>query len=170
MTYQWKAGSHIAADAQAAGEQCSMLTRSGGLTPSRLVDLNRPVDAPLHNEFEWDDSIAAEAYRETQARHIIQCITVRLEEHPKVPTRAFVRASVSVGVYEPIRTVMADPEKSNFLVESARRESEAFLRKYQGLAEVKEIINAIKSTFGEAAAQGGRKDVEQSFSSGTACS
>jgi hypothetical protein len=34
----------------------------------RIVDAARPSRSPLHRGFEWDDSVAAETYREEQAR------------------------------------------------------------------------------------------------------
>ena len=71
MIYQWKAGAVVKASAEDAGAQCEALSRAGKLTPAALVDLNRPEDAPLHNAFEWRDDVAAEKYRESQARYII---------------------------------------------------------------------------------------------------
>lgn len=43
----------------------------GHVTPEMLVEVARPVDHPLHNQFEWNDGIAAEKYRREQARQMI---------------------------------------------------------------------------------------------------
>ena len=75
MVYEFKPCSYIKASAQVAGEMCEQLSKTGGLTPKRLVDANRAEDAPLHGEFEWNDTVAAEAYREGQAAHINLCLS-----------------------------------------------------------------------------------------------
>ena len=52
------------------------LEKTVGITPKNLVEANRDESAPLHNEFEWNDTKAAEKYRETQAGYIIRNICV----------------------------------------------------------------------------------------------
>ena len=42
------------------------------ITPRGLWELARAKDHPLHGEFEWDDTIAADAYRDEQARHLLR--------------------------------------------------------------------------------------------------
>ena len=49
----------------------------GGVQPSRLVDVSRPKNAPLHDAFEWDDKKAAEEHRLSQARRIIRITTIK---------------------------------------------------------------------------------------------
>lgn len=67
MVYEWKEAAQIKADAQKAGEMLENLEKTVGLTPKNLVEASRDESAPLHNEFEWNDTKAAEKYRETQA-------------------------------------------------------------------------------------------------------
>ena len=62
--YEFKKGSRINVDANIAGAMCEQLENSIGLTPKNLLDANRDEKAPLHNCFEWDDTEAAERYRE----------------------------------------------------------------------------------------------------------
>jgi hypothetical protein len=50
---------------------------NGRLTAPLVVEAARPEDAPLHSQFEWDDGVAAEKYRLTQARHLITSVKVR---------------------------------------------------------------------------------------------
>lgn len=45
---------------------------NGDLTPDIVLDAARPETSPLHKHFEWDDSVAAEAWRKNQARTLIQ--------------------------------------------------------------------------------------------------
>lgn len=58
----------------------------GQLTPKAVVDASRPIDAPLHSRFEWDDSIAGERYREVQAAQIIRSVhAVRITDTERGP-------------------------------------------------------------------------------------
>ena len=74
MTYKWKPSSRIGINAETAGAVMDSLEQRGALTAKNLLDESRPAEAPLHNEFEWDDIKAAEEYRLQQARHIINCL------------------------------------------------------------------------------------------------
>ena len=49
------------APAEVTGRVFEELANSeGGLSPRTLVDASRDENAPLHNEFEWRDDVAAE--------------------------------------------------------------------------------------------------------------
>ena len=75
--YKFKIPSVHKVSAQVAGEICNTLSNSpGGLTPHRLVEVSRDENAPMHSEFEWDDSIAGEKYREEQAKKVIQHLVI----------------------------------------------------------------------------------------------
>lgn len=66
------------------------------LTPAAVVEASRPVDAPLHHRFEWDDSIAGEKYREVQAAQIIRSVKVtRITDTERGPVQ--VRAFLALG-------------------------------------------------------------------------
>ena len=97
MVFQWKQGSHIKADAQQAGILCSRLEAEGRLTAKALLDESRDEDSPLHGEFEWNDGIAAEKYRENQARHIINCLVTAHES--TAPTRSFFNVEYKTAEY-----------------------------------------------------------------------
>lgn len=150
MVYTFKSGSRIKASAQVAGEMCEVLSRTGQLTPKRLLDANRDENAPLHNEFEWDDTVAAEAYRERQAAHIIRCIVVKTDERPESATRAFVRVTESTGEYTPMRIVMGNPDLMENLMKEARRDMEAFVRKYRELNDLNNVIESMNSILDKA--------------------
>lgn len=141
--YRWKSGARSPVSAQVAGEVCAELERDGNLTPPALVDASRPEDAPLHAAFEWDDAIAAERYRETQARYIIRSVEV-VTHGSKEPVRAFV--SVTTGRSEPYTTIehiMARSDSRALLLEQAHRELNVFRRKYGQLSELAEVFEAI---------------------------
>jgi len=143
MVYQYKAKSMIKTPAQVAGEMCEQLARSGGLTPKRLVDANRAEDAPLHNEFEWNDSVAAEAYRENQAAHIIRCLVIKTEETEEAPIRAFVKVIEGKRDYTPIQVAIKSPSMMEVLEQSARKDMEAFVNKYRSIKTLAAVIDSM---------------------------
>lgn len=145
MVYQYKAKSMIKAPAQVAGEMCEQLAQNGGLTPKRLVDANRAEDAPLHDEFEWDDSVAAEAYREGQAAHIIRCLVVKTEEIEEAPVRAFVKVTEEKRDYTPIQVVIKSPSMMEVLLQNARKDMEAFVNKYSNIQALGTVIDSMNA-------------------------
>jgi len=147
MVYAWKPGARIKTPASIAGEVCEKLEASGGLTPGRLVEESRPEDAPLHNEFEWDDSVAAEKYREAQAGHIIRCIVAVKEANDPEPTqvRAFFPVTKeSPNTYVHISKIVSDEYRMNNLLEQAKSEMRSFVRKYSALEKLRPVIQEME--------------------------
>lgn len=142
MIYQWKEASRIKADAQKAGEVCENLEKTVGLTSKTLLDASRPEEAPLHKEFEWNDSKAAEKYREEQAGHIIRCLCVKPEKVHSEPVRAYFK--VEQQTYSSIVKIQANAEKMSCLLDIAKKELEAFEKKYRQLKELDSVFRAIK--------------------------
>ena len=66
MKVMWKDGCRYSVPAQFAYDTIHDLYQQGKTTAKDLVDASRPEEAPLHKLFEWNDSIAAEKYREEQ--------------------------------------------------------------------------------------------------------
>lgn len=144
MIYEWKSGFHHKVKPEVAGAVFEELEKEKGLTAQTLVDASRPEDAPLHREFEWEDSIAAEKYREQQARVLIAHLTVRMEEVKEAPpTRAYVSLKDDTSKYEHIATVLADTKKTDALFDVAMKELIAFKTKYANLKQFAEVFAAI---------------------------
>ncbi len=98
MVYEWKSASRIKANAQEAGKLFEQLEAENDLTAARVVEESRAESAVLHGEFEWNDTKAANKYREHQARNIINAITIKTvatDSDDEIP--ATIRAS-SCGV------------------------------------------------------------------------
>lgn len=149
----WKPGSQIRADAEAAFAAMDELRNGeGGLSPQTLLDASRPEDAVLHNEFEWDDSIAAEQYRLRQAGHIIRSIVV-VREKPeedntdKAPAicRVFFpthdREDERRGTYESVFVLSKDEDTRARMMRDCLNELTWFRNKY---AALKEIVTALE--------------------------
>lgn len=145
--YKWKRGSVHNVDAEVAGEALKrMADKHGRLTPRLVVDESRPKKAPLHDEFEWNDSVAAEMYRENQARYVMRTITVDIvgrEEKP--PIRMFVNILPEPETetdVEPercyVQTVEAlqRPDWRQQVLERALKELEAWRQRYEDLEEL----------------------------------
>ena len=145
MVYEWKVGAHCGIDPQIAGEVCGGLERDGKLTADNLVDASRPVDAPLHGQFEWNDSIAGEEWRKHQARNIINALVVRTEKAE--PVRAFfkIESGKDAHNYESILTIVETPDKHQMLISQVYRELKAFRNKYATIRELQPVWNIIDS-------------------------
>lgn len=153
MAYRW--GDHSNAhkvSADVAGRVMEELADGPGLTAQNLVNVSRPEDAPLHPCFEWNDSLAAERYREWQARKIIGTIEIVREEmttDPEKPVtvRAFhaLRTEETAG-YEHIEVILSDEEKSERLMELAKRDMGIFKEKYNGLKKLSKVFRAMDET------------------------
>lgn len=146
MVYKWKSGSRIKADPEAAGKQFEALAAEDRLTAKNVVDENRPDGAALHSEFEWDDKIAAESYREVQASKLIRsiCVVESDSSQSPEPVRAYV--TVEPHRYEPIHAVMEVKDKRCALIQQALRDMQAFERKYRQLQEMTAVIKQMEST------------------------
>lgn len=94
-----------------------MQAHSGTLSPEIVVDAARPDNAPLHNQFEWDDGIAGEKYRIEQARGIIKVFTASIQVGPDVVLTARFQIAGTPendgrAHYEDILHIVSDAEKS----------------------------------------------------------
>lgn len=142
MVYRWKLPGVIPVDAQTAGEELQRIcTEHGGLDPADIVDESRDTSAPLHPCFEWNDEVAAEKYRQTQAAQIVRSI-VTVEETRSGPqeVRAFVHVQQK---YHPISVVVNSADQMEELLKTALDELQAFRRKYSALSRLAPVIKAI---------------------------
>lgn len=141
FSYRYKFDGLHKVSAKIAGRICQELNESeGGLTPQKLVDVSRDVNHPLHGEFEWDDSIAAEAYRVTQAKQLIRDITIVHDEEEKKSDRGFVITPGGNHVYVPLNDALNNEEWKTNLLNAAKRDMIAFVAKYRRLQELTTVI------------------------------
>lgn len=140
MVYQWKTIAGIKADANEAGKQFEELEKTVGVNPQTVLDANRAEDAPLHNEFEWDNNTAAENYRLQQAGQLIRmlCIKPTIESKDSTPIRAFIRTEEN---YESLNVVLNAQDKRKYMLDAALKELRAFQAKYKALKELKPIFD-----------------------------
>lgn len=154
MIYEWKKGFRANVPAEVAGRECERLAKEHRLTGRDLVEESRPEDAPLHRYFEWDDTKAAELYRERQGRDLIAHIVLvqeEKEEESKEPVPVRVRAFHNVdetAEYHPIQQVLTNEDLHQKLLESARKDMIIFREKYKTLVELGSVISAINDNLG----------------------
>ena len=144
MVYQWKSISGIKADPNLAAAQFKALEDTVGLTPKTLLEANRDAGAVLHDEFEWNDDVAAEKYRVHQAGQIIRmlCVVPEVEESGAVPIRAYFPTSENKS-YERIDIIVKNKDKYAELLASAYSELKAFQQKYKMLEELAPIFSTM---------------------------
>lgn len=143
-----KKSARIKTNSEAVISVCEELAAQDNLNAKSLVDVSRPDEAPLHKEFEWNDSIAGEKYREHQARRLIRYVVIETPEVPKAtPVRAYVNITAEkTGAYRPVDVVLSRPDSRAMLMRQARGDMEAFRAKYMSLMdELQEVFAAINT-------------------------
>lgn len=125
---------------------------SGLLNPAHVVDAARSPDSVLHEEFEWDDDEAADAYRLAQAGALIRRVKftlIRQDQETKQievrTTRAFQSrpSQRGDGGYESVEQIMADPAKRDELIDQVLRELTAYRKRYADLLALSSVWMAI---------------------------
>lgn len=176
--YAWK-NERTAALYHATAEQAheafeEIRRRDGKLTPAAVVDSARPEESVLHEDFEWRDDVAAEKYRQGQARQMVGAVRIIREERP--PVRAYVNVKVVSSpplkaadcireadeeqeqeptaeeetesrCYMPLEEVLQQPDLCGQMMADARRDAQTYKQKYSTLASLASIMQAIDQTF-----------------------
>lgn len=147
MIYPWKEMARVPVDAQAAGEEIERIrTRQNGrLEPQDIVAASRDPEATLHPVFEWDDAVAAEAYRVDQARYVIRSLVVQISKAPDAPpVRAFVSVTRDTDrSYTSTTHALADPDLRQQVLERALAELQSWRRRYSELVELAQVFAQI---------------------------
>lgn len=140
-------------DAVAQRELQRLYKRDQVVTTESVVAEARDASNPLHDRFEWDDTIAAHQHRLATAAQIIRSVTIKVEtvEDKVIRTRAWVSVTeldgsekddATVGSYIPVDIVVATPVLREKYQQAMEREWRQMLRKYQ---DVKEFIDMVIS-------------------------
>lgn len=136
--------------AEMVGQELTRIyKRDGGIEASAVVDEARPFDAPLHSAFEWDDTLAAEEYRQQQARQLVRAVVLvpEIERNETAPVvRAFVSLHNPAGDthqarhYKPTLEVMANPVEADEVKRRLRNELLKLRQRYVDLIELDESL------------------------------
>ena len=114
---------------------------------------------PLHNYFQWDDSIAGHQYRLIQARNLIASIIIDNKGHKKAKVKAFVNVMLdennnfTFNKFEPNKEsiwvesekLLEDEKLYQYRLKRALQELTWFQEKYAGINELEPVMIAIDS-------------------------
>lgn len=140
----WKSGLGLfKADPQKVAEE--IIAIGDEATPAQILEKGRSEETELHKCFEWNDSIAAEKYRLSQARKICEVLVIqRMLDAPKeAPEIRIFHKTESTGGYKPINRIVQDNDEYQKLLQRAFAEFHALKIKYQNLQELDYITSLI---------------------------
>ena len=121
-----------------------------GLQDYEIVDMARDPDSPLHEEFEWDDTIAGEAHRRAQARRLVRAISVKVIQRERNTTREVtVRALHHTtrngrGSYRTVDAISSDEALRAEVIQAAYDMLLTWQARYETYAELGDIAKALK--------------------------
>lgn len=95
---------------------------------------------PLYKHIEWDNEIAAEAYRLDQVREIIRIVRVENEETESGTARAFVSVQDHGVAYRQISEIKTNADLQNAVLKAAERDLAAWQARYRELVEICQIV------------------------------
>lgn len=165
--YSWKNGYSYSVPAATVGAVLTKIEKKqGAVTSEAFLDYSRNEDSETHNMFEWDDTIAAEKFRLSQARWIINQIEVEIVYDKKEPEQMEVEFLQSAGpinsfvnvetksvgkraVYHNVVRAMQDDNSRKVVLRNALYELNAFKNKYRCFKEFAGVIKEIKKVTNE---------------------
>ncbi len=146
-------GAHKA-NPQKIGEALESVTTAneGRLRPAAVIEAAREKKSVLHHHFEWDDDVAANAYRVDQARTLIR--SIRVEESDDEHRPAFLSIHDASGTaYRAIAEVMSSRDLQLAILRQAGRDLDAFDKRYRELTDICDIVRGARERVGERVAE-----------------
>lgn len=145
---------HVATVAEEL-ERLRRTAADGILQPRAVVEAARDPESPLHPEFEWDDTDAAEKWRLYQARNLINVVVRYVDAGHGKQIACRVYASLTSdrqgeGGYRLVTDVLADSALRQQLLADARADMKRFRDKYRDLEELADVFEAMEATEQEA--------------------
>lgn len=152
-TMVWAAGSRFKTDPKVVGDILEALAEEndGLVTAGKVVDVARPTESPIHEEFEWDNEVAGQAWREETARRMMRSIVVITEPTEDKPAPSPVRYLHNVTTdegrgYMPLARVLSSDDLWGQVVADIVRD----LRNYRyKLASFKQFTPHVENAFKE---------------------
>lgn len=138
----------------------------GVVQKEELLEVARPKSHPLHDEFEWDDSIAGERFRLQQAAFMIRSVRIIpiVDGKPGAPVRATTSVTVETkkgGGTEAVRGYMFLPaameqeDLADQVVANALRSLESWTRIYGQYERLKKAAKVVGKLIEEIKAEVG---------------
>lgn len=163
MEVKLKKGARVKTDAETIFAEIEASKVDGDVSLQTLVDRAKPAKAPLHDEFTWKNSEAANSWRLYEARKVVQSVEV-VHEQGNV-TRAYESVVVDVVSTDPAKPtktkhvfrstdeIMSDPETRSDVLRQAINDFHALRKRYSGLQELAKVHAAIDRVILDATAE-----------------
>lgn len=141
---EWKIKGLYKADPELIYDEITSIGDS--VKPAEIVEYARNEETELHKLFTWDDTIAAERYREEEARRVVRnLVLVRKEIDDKGhKNKTVIRAIVSTNErnqeYTTIQRVVENKDSYSRLLAAALAELQHFKKKYESLSGDLEVV------------------------------
>lgn len=113
------------------------------LTPADVVDVARDPEHPLHERFEWDDSVAGERWRQHQAGELIRSVKIAFVDPQGRPAdvRAFHAVRSDKGhAYRPTDEIVQDEIATKVLLQDMEREWRALQARWSRFEEFSAMV------------------------------
>ncbi len=134
------------ADPQKIGVALTKISdaHKGKLLPKMVVDEARAPNHVLHRHFEWNNEVAAEAYRLDQARALIRCIDM-VDDEDERPKPAFLSIADKAGTsYRTVGEVLASSDLQMLALKQAERDFEAHEKRLRAFSDLCAAIRDIR--------------------------
>ena len=130
--------------AEDAGKELERIREQyGELKPELVVKEAANPNSVLHHCFQWDDSVAAAAYRNEQARNLIKNIRVEIKTtNISCKVRAFVNVREEKEKprnYVPIQSAILNEVAYNDLLQQAKEDMQSFITTYSQIEELNNV-------------------------------
>jgi len=147
----WKVNGIYKADATKVAEEIKIITDNNldnKFTPEDLVDYGKDPNSELHKCFEWNDTIAGQNWRISQAQGVIRniAIVVKKDDSNKIEpssVRMFVSTGERDNTYKATVEVVQNVDEYKQLLQQAYTELQIFKKKYQSIKELAKFIALI---------------------------
>lgn len=157
MEYKWdkKFATIGVVDAQVVGERIEALREQKGnaLKPADVVEDARPDDAPTHGLFEWNDMLAANHWRQNQAREVLRSIRIVMYDDQGVERQIIANVHVELSprnhAYVPIQVAIADDDMRQQILAEALRYLRGWQARYEHLEALRPVVRAIEEVAGK---------------------
>ena len=156
--YSWRLGvGHKVKPEIAAKEIERIAEKYGVASPEAVVQEASRRNNPLHDDFDWDDSVGGPKWRLHQARQLCGALIVTIieEKRPVRETRAFVSVTQNVSEdeetgevekqrgYLDVETVLSDDDYRAQVLKEAKNYFVRGRQKYEEIKELGKVFTAI---------------------------
>ena len=142
------------------------MSNDNRLTPENILESAKKKKSPLHNMFDWEDSLAGQKWRLHQARIIINEVKVKIDDKEyyafenvivSVPKEESKSGDCDVSAkreYKPVIEILSDEDLRRQVIKSALNHLEYWEKQNEKYSELSPIIKS---------AQKVRKDIDKKW-------